>query len=123
MCPTCSVSKSHKIPFTDSSFQATSPLDLICSDVWGPTLVISNDGYKYYVIFFDHYSKYTWIYFLKFKYEVLSIFNQFQKILERYIGCSIRSFQPDRGGEFQDLTSYLRDNGITQCSSCPYTPE
>lgn len=34
LCTTCVVSKSHKISFSESSFQASGPLDLICSDVW-----------------------------------------------------------------------------------------
>ena len=55
LCSTCDVSKSHKVPFRDSSFQVSLPLDLICSDVWGPAPVVSNEGYRYYVIFFDHF--------------------------------------------------------------------
>lgn len=27
------------------------------------------------------------------------------------------------GGEYQEFTNFLRDNGIVQHSSCPYTPE
>lgn len=75
------------------------------------------------MIFFDHFSKYTWIYFLRFKSEVLSVFIQFRTLVEKYFGRHIKCFQADWGGEFQALTNYLRDNGITQCVSCPYTPE
>ncbi|KAF3678519.1 hypothetical protein FXO38_03200 [Capsicum annuum] len=50
LCTTCVVSKSHKISFSESSFQTSSPLDLICSDVWGPSPVVPNDDYHYYVI-------------------------------------------------------------------------
>ena len=51
------------------------------------------------------------------------MFIQFPTLIEKYFGCPIKSFQADWGGEFQALTSYLRDNGITQRSFCPYTPE
>lgn len=39
LCTTCVVSKSHKIFFSQSSFQASGPLDLICLNVWGPSPV------------------------------------------------------------------------------------
>ena len=98
-------------------------MELICSDLWGPAPVSSADNFRYYVIFYDHYSKYTWIYFLQHKSEVLSIFQQFRTIVEKHFDRSIKMFQADWGGEFQALTSYLRDNGISQRISCPYTPE
>nr|XP_016444583.1 PREDICTED: uncharacterized protein LOC107769838 [Nicotiana tabacum] len=59
LCSTCDVSKSHKLPFKESSFKDTGPLDLVCSDVWGAAPVASKDGYRYYVILFYHFSKYT----------------------------------------------------------------
>ncbi|KAG5614632.1 hypothetical protein H5410_014456 [Solanum commersonii] len=33
---TCVVSKSHIVLFSESTFKASTPPDLICSDVWGP---------------------------------------------------------------------------------------
>lgn len=117
------MSKSHKLPFSESNYHAKQPLELLCSDVWGPAPFVSIDGYRYYVIFYDHYSKYSWLYFLKQKSDVLPIFIQFRTLVEKYFGLPIKNFQSDWGGEFQSLTSYLRQNGITQRVSCPYTPE
>jgi hypothetical protein len=77
ICLACSISKSHKLSFWHSSFKASGLLDLVCSDLWGPTPIVSNDGFHYYVIFYDHYSKYTWIYFLKLKSNVIDAFKQF----------------------------------------------
>jgi len=34
LCSTYAVSKSHKVPFRESSFQVSGSLDLVCSDVW-----------------------------------------------------------------------------------------
>lgn len=75
------------------------------------------------MIFFYDFPKYTWIYFLRFKSDVLSVFILFRTFVEQYLDCSIRSFQTDWVGEFQALTSYFCDNGITQRSCCPYTTE
>jgi hypothetical protein len=123
LCQACAISKIHKLPFPTSNYQATSRLDLICSDVWGLAPVISKDGFRYYVLFFDHFSKYTWIYFLKNKFDILDVFHQFWILVEKYFARSIKQFQADSGGEFQALTSNLRSHGIIQRISCPHTPE
>ncbi|CAI0549132.1 unnamed protein product, partial [Linum tenue] len=36
LCHGCSLSKIHKLPFPTSSYCASAPLELICSDLWGP---------------------------------------------------------------------------------------
>lgn len=54
-CPSCCVSKSHKLAFLDSTFVASRPLELICSDLWGPSFITSTLGNKYYVLFFYYF--------------------------------------------------------------------
>ena len=54
-CSSCSINKSHKIPFGKNSFVATKPLQLLYFDVWGPVQT-SIDNFTYYVIFVDYYS-------------------------------------------------------------------
>jgi transposase InsO family protein len=119
----CVVSKIHKLPFSPFAYQASGTVDLICLDVWGPALVNSTNGFRYYVLFFDHFSKYTWIYFLKNKSNVFDVFHHFPLLVEKFFGCPIKQFQADWGGEFQALNSYLRSHGITQRVSCPNTSE
>ena len=53
----CSINKSHKLPFAISNVVSSSPLDVIFSDVW-TSPVSSSDGFHYYVIFVDHFTKY-----------------------------------------------------------------
>ena len=56
-CNSYNINKIHKLPFDKSSITSFSPLDLTFFDVWSSP-VSSTDGYKYYVIFVDHYNKY-----------------------------------------------------------------
>ena len=56
-CNSCNIIKSQKLPFAKSSITSSSPLDVIFSDVW-TSLVSSFDGFHYYVIFVDHFTKY-----------------------------------------------------------------
>jgi hypothetical protein len=72
-CSSCQCAKSHKLPFSDHNLQSTRPLELIYSDVWGPAPIRSLDGFLYYVIFVDHFTKYVWLYPMKSKSDVYSI--------------------------------------------------
>lgn len=73
-CISCSSSKSHKMSFTSSSITSKRPLEFIYSDVWSPSPIRSLDGYLYYLIFVNHFSKYIWLYPLKNKSDVSVIF-------------------------------------------------
>ena len=64
MCDTCQFSKFTRLPFSSSMSRASKPFELVHSDVWGPTIE-SFDGYKYFVIFVDDFSRTTWLYLLK----------------------------------------------------------
>lgn len=67
----CQLGKSYKLLFTASSNKASKPLDLIHFDIWGPAPLLSKHGFKYYIIFLDDFSRYTWIFPLKAKSEAL----------------------------------------------------
>ena len=56
VCGACQQAKSQQLPFHDSTFHSNAPLDLIFSDVWGPSPFCSINGHRYYVSFMDHFS-------------------------------------------------------------------
>jgi hypothetical protein len=76
---------------------------------------------KYYVSFIDDFSRYVWIYFLKNKSNVESIFLQFQKHVENMLNSKIKAVQSDWGGEYQRLHNYFQASGISHHISCPHT--
>lgn len=121
-CTACHLGKEHKQPFSHSASEYTAPLQLVFADVWGPAPVASN-GFRYYVAFTDAYSKYTWLYFLHKKSDVLSMFPVFHRQAERLLGCKLKILQTDGGGEFQTLNSYLLQHGIVRRVTCPYTSQ
>ena len=78
MCPDCQLAKSHALPFKNSTFVSNSPLDLIFTDIWGPASVASTTDARYYVSFLNNFSKFLWLFPMKFKSEVENIFLKFQ---------------------------------------------
>ena len=53
------------------------PLTKIHCDLWGPTPIASVQNYKYYVIFVDDHTRYTWLYTLKKKSNFFNPFSFF----------------------------------------------
>ena len=74
LCICCECSKAHKLPFKRSTLISSRPLELIYTDVWGPTPVRSIDGFLYYLVLVNHFTKYIWLYPLKNKSNVSIIF-------------------------------------------------
>lgn len=67
------------------------------------------------------YITYTWIFNLKSKLEVTSIFKFFYKTVKRQLGVLLKSIQIDWGGEYKTLLFYLQEQGLEYRVSCPYT--
>jgi histone deacetylase 1/2 len=120
VCSACQQAKSHQLPYSVSTSISTQPLELIFSDVWGPA-IDSVGRYKYYVSFIDDFSKFTWIYLLKYKSEVFQKFHDFQNLVERLFDRKIVVVQSDWGGEYEKLNSFFTKVGITHLVSCPHT--
>jgi hypothetical protein len=87
--------------------------------------ITSNSGFKYYVIFVDDYSRYTWLYPLHTKSVVYECFIKFKILVEKQFPSSIKQLQSDGGGEYTSLhfQSFLTKNGIVHKKSCPYTSQ
>jgi len=96
-------------------------LQLLFLDVWGPAPLNSVNNNRYYLSIVDDFSKYTWFYPLKLKYDVLATFLHFKQLVETYFGTKIISIQSDNGGEFRPLQTSLTTMGVSYRLSCPHT--
>lgn len=64
-CEACQFGKSHNLPFPTSTSYASTIFKLVHSDLWGPAPIFSTGGFRYYVLFVDDFSRFTWLYPLK----------------------------------------------------------
>ncbi|KAM1171421.1 hypothetical protein ACFX2G_022146 [Malus domestica] len=124
-CSDCAIGKNHKLPFFSSTSSAATSLELLHCDVWGPSPVLSVTGYRFYLLIVDEFTKYTWMFPMKAKSEVFSLFVFFKAYVETLIGNKIKILRSDSGGEFtsSEFNSFLARNGISHQYSCPHTPE
>jgi hypothetical protein len=121
ICPACRMGKSHELPFPFSPSVSQFPLELVFTDVWGPSPFYSINRNRYYVCFIDDFSKFIWLFPLATKSSVASTFLQFQTHVEKLFDRKIKSIQSDWGGEFRSLNPILSRQGISHRISCPHT--
>ncbi|PKU71322.1 Retrovirus-related Pol polyprotein from transposon TNT 1-94 [Dendrobium catenatum] len=124
-CISCNLAKSHKLSFNKNDSISSQPFELIHTDVWGPAPQISNDGYRYYIIFIDNHTRYSWLYFMHTKNEALSKFKSLCSLIKTQYNKTPKALRSDGGGEFTSTSFklFLQENGIQQQLSCPHTPE
>jgi histone deacetylase 1/2 len=75
--------------------KTSAPLDLIFSDVWGPTPMFSSNGFRYFVIFINVH----------------------------WFSHKIKFVQTFWGGEYRKLNSFFQTIGIHHQLICPHTYE
>ena len=68
--------------FNTSESMSTDIFDLIHYDVWGPSSVSSIGGSRYFVVFVDDYSRYSRIFHMKHRSELLQVYSNFAKMVE-----------------------------------------
>ena len=123
LCTSCSINKAHKQPFRPTSLQSHAPLDLIYTDVWGPSNTVGLDSSCYYLILVDHFTKYIWFYPMATESGVSSIFPQFKNLVENKFQTNIKSLYSDNGYEFTVLKQYFSIHGISHYTTAPHTPQ
>lgn len=125
VCSSCLSGKMSRLPFSTKSNKSDIPFYKVHTDVWGPAPCVSIDGYRYYVLFVDECTRFTWIYPLINKSDVFLVFVQFLAFVSNQFNASVKILQSDGGGEYvsKNFKSFLASKGILHYISCPYTPQ
>ncbi|EOY08987.1 Uncharacterized protein TCM_024324 [Theobroma cacao] len=124
ICSVCQLGKISRKPFPLSSSNRTkSKLELIHSDIGGPLSEESLNGSKFYLLFIDDMTRWSWIFFMKFKSEVFTLFKNFKTRVEFETGHRIKTLRTDNGGEYtsNEFTQFLNQQGIAHQLTAPYT--
>ncbi|KAM1783076.1 hypothetical protein ACFX15_040556 [Malus domestica] len=124
-CERCVFGKHHKDPFeAGKAERATKPLELINTDVCGPMQTTTISGNRYFLTFIDDYSRMCWVYFIRFKSKVFTIFKMFKAMVEFQIGYQIKRLRSDMEGEYtsQAFNVLCEDVGLEKQLNVAYSP-
>ena len=87
-------------------------LELVDTDVWGPSQVQSLGGSHYDVTFIDDETRKTWVYCIRQKYDVFDTFKKWKALDENETAKRLKCLRYDNGGEYcsKDIDSYCSKN-------------
>jgi len=122
VCDVCHFAKQTRLHFPLSTSKSKKCFDLIHVDLWGPYSIPSIHGHKYFFTIVDDYSRYTWIFLLKQKFEVVKILENFVNFVQTQFETTIKTIRSDNETEFF-MTNFFANKGIIYQTSCVNTPQ
>ncbi|KAJ9565991.1 LOW QUALITY PROTEIN: hypothetical protein OSB04_001957 [Centaurea solstitialis] len=119
LCHACQLGKHCRLPFSASSTKTSRVFELIHSDLW----TSPSKWFQILCPFLDDFSHFLWVFPLRAKSEVFSIFKTFRAYVLNQFKTDIQLFQCDNGREFnnQPFLDFFKTHGIKIRFSCPYT--
>lgn len=126
LCERCLTSKQPRNSFKSyGPARAKQSLQVVHSDVCGPMEESTLGGNKYFLSFVDEFTRKIWVYLLKEKKDVFSLFEKFCNMAERHSGNLVKILRTDGGGEFnsKEFDDYCNKKGIEHEVTAPYTPQ
>ncbi|KAG5555708.1 hypothetical protein RHGRI_006375 [Rhododendron griersonianum] len=123
LCEICPLAKQTRLSFPLSSIQSMHSFDLIHCDIWGPHRVPTHTGAHYFLTIVDDFTRFTWIFLMKFKSETQGLLKSFIAFVNTQFNCQIKCVRSDNGLEFTSLKSFFSTLGILFQSSCTSTPQ
>lgn len=126
VCDVCQYGKSKRLPFpANKAWRASNRLQLVHTDVCGPQKTQSLSGSRYFILFIDDFTRFTWIYFLKFKSEVAAVFLKFKALVENQADCKIKILRSDNETEYtsDQFERFCYEAGIEHQLTVIYTPQ
>jgi len=125
-CEDCVLGKQRRVSFSKTGRELkTQKLELVHTDVWGPTPVNSLGGSSYFVTFIDDSTRKVWVYFLKHKSDVFTVFKKWLAMVENETGLRLKCLRSDNGGEYcaSEFKEFCAKAGIKREFTVPRTPQ
>jgi transposase InsO family protein len=124
VCECCIKGKMSRCPIPKKAItRATSVLELVHTDLCGPMQNATPSGKRYFMTMIDDYSRFTQVYFLKFKSEVSKFINEYIKYAENKFEKKVKVIRSDNGREYitKELQRSLTEMGIKVQYTAPYS--
>ena len=125
-CESCQLGKHTRVLFPKHLDPRTkSPFELVHTDVWGPSRSTFTLGFRYFVTFIDDYSRCTWLFLMKTRVGLFSIFKKFNAEIRTQFNTYIRILGSDNTKEYfsTPFCSFMSSHRILHKLSYAYTPQ
>jgi Reverse transcriptase (RNA-dependent DNA polymerase)/gag-polypeptide of LTR copia-type/GAG-pre-integrase domain len=119
-CEECHMGKMTSGSFPSTGSVVNQPLELVHFDLMGPISDESPEGFKYALVGVDEFSDYSEVRPLVRKSEASAEAIAVLKSLSNLTGHAVKRVRTDGGTEFNGLSKYCRDNGITHEVTVPH---
>ena len=121
----CNFGKQHRQPFPKQAWRGSKKLQLVHTDLCGPQRTPSLNGNLYYIAFINDLTRMCWIFLLKQKSEVASVFWKFKAKVENEDACLIQTIRSDNSKEYTSETfnRFCEEAEIEHQFTAPYTPQ
>jgi transposase InsO family protein len=125
LCKHFQQGKQTKTRFKSKEYSTTKPLEIVHTDLVGPTTTKGLKGERYFMLLVDDYTRMTVVYFLKNKSEAFENFKIYKKMVENEMDSRIKCLRSDNGGEFtsKEFMDYYSNNGIKRQFFIAGTPQ
>jgi hypothetical protein len=125
MCRHCQLGKQTRIRFKTKEYSTSKPLELVQTDLCGPTRTKSLQGESYFMLFIDDFTRMGWVCFLKEKSEALNKFKVFKTLVENKKETKIKCLRLNNGGEVtsKEFDLFCETHGIKRQFSAARTPQ
>jgi transposase InsO family protein len=125
LCKHCQQGKQTKTRFKSKEYSTTKPLEIVHTDLVGPTTTKGLKGERYFMLLVDDYTRMTAVFFLKNKSEAFENFKIYKEMVENEMDSRIKCLRSDNGGEFtsKEFMDYCNNHGIKRQFSVARTPQ
>ena len=125
ICEPCQHGKQTIVEFKTKENSTTRPLELVHTDLCGPTRSQGLNGEEYFMLLIDDFTRMTWVFLLKRKSKAFGCFKIFKEQVENGTKLKIKCLRSDNGGEFtsKEFNHYCEEHGINRQFSVARTPQ
>jgi len=114
LCKNCQIGKMGKTSFKRKNYWFEDTLEIVYTNLCGSIGVESYSGEKFFIIFFDDYSRMMIVMYLREKSKAFEKFKWYLARVEKEIGKRLKCLRLDRGGEFvsNEFNNFCIERGI-----------